>query len=105
MRSVCTMSRWIDPNGPWGLTTEQAQSVDNDTRIQSLLRARSQLKQWPGTKATQHSMYKKLDQIRLLKRIISSSRFLRLIKNPLLAVSTDFQGVDEFGPTIRQHFK
>jgi Protein of unknown function (DUF3435) len=62
MRSACTMSRWIDPNRPWGLTSEQAQSVDNDVLMQSLLKERRQLKQRLRTEYTKHPLSKKLDK-------------------------------------------
>jgi len=62
MRSACTMSRWIDPNRPWGLTSEQAQSIDNDALMQSLLKERSQLKQRLPTEYTKHTLFKKLNK-------------------------------------------
>jgi len=37
MRSACNMSRWIDPDRPWGLNTEQAESVNNNPIIRSLI--------------------------------------------------------------------
>ena len=52
MRSACTMSRWIDPNRPWDLTAEQAESVNDDPLIQSLLNERIKLKQRFRNKAT-----------------------------------------------------
>jgi uncharacterized protein DUF3435 len=72
MRSACTMSRWIDPDRPWGLTEEQASSVNNDIIIQSLFQQRIKLKQRFGAKATMHQEYKKLE-----KRIRSEKQRLR----------------------------
>src|SRR2546423_9880385 len=58
MRSACNMSRWIDPNRPWGLTTEQAESVNEDPAIRSLLQLRERLKRRYKQKATEHPKYK-----------------------------------------------
>lgn len=44
MRSACNMSRWIDPNRPWSLTQEQADSVNEQPAIRSLLAHRQKLK-------------------------------------------------------------
>jgi hypothetical protein len=44
MRAACTMSRWIDPDRPWHLTTEQSSSVNNDSHIISLIKRRERLK-------------------------------------------------------------
>ena len=81
MRSARTMSRWIDPDRPWGLTAEQALSVNDDPLIQSLLEHRSRLKQRFGAKATDHPEYKELNN-----RIRSERQRLR---NTLLAEIQD----------------
>jgi hypothetical protein len=64
MRAACTMSRWIDPDRPWRLTTEQSLSVNNDPYIRSLLERREKLKHKLHTKgrATDDSKYIKLSQ-------------------------------------------
>jgi hypothetical protein len=72
MRSACTMSRWIDPDRPWGLTAEQASSVNNDPLIKSLIEHRSRIKQRLGTKFAGYPLYKELE-----KRIQSERKRLR----------------------------
>jgi hypothetical protein len=72
MRSACTMSRWIDPNRPWSLTAEQAQSVNNDPLIQSLIKRQDKLKQSYRNKTTKLQIY-----INLGKRIRSKKQQLR----------------------------
>ncbi|OCK73812.1 C2H2 finger domain protein [Lepidopterella palustris CBS 459.81] len=47
MRAACRMSRWIDPERPWRLTAEQSLSVNEDPRIQKLLR-QAKLKDKPS---------------------------------------------------------
>src|SRR5579871_4625655 len=68
MRSACNMSRWIDPDRPWGLTAEQAESVNNDPVIRSLIQQRERFRQRLKQKATEHPKYK------LLVRRISNER-------------------------------
>jgi len=45
MCAACTMSRWIDVDRPWGLTTEQSLSVNKDSQIQAMIQSRAKLKQ------------------------------------------------------------
>ncbi|KAL9084485.1 MAG: hypothetical protein Q9165_008058 [Trypethelium subeluteriae] len=45
MRSACNMSRWIDPNRPWKLTGEQAESVNDDSVVRSLVERKMRLRQ------------------------------------------------------------
>jgi len=71
MRSACNMSRWIDPNRPWGLTAEQAESVNNDPIICSLLQYRERLKRRLKGR-TNHPKYQELN-----KRIASEKERLR----------------------------
>ena len=40
MRAACRMSRWIDPDRPWKLTSEQSASVNYDPHVLKLERAR-----------------------------------------------------------------
>jgi len=72
MRSACNMSRWIDPDRPWGLTAEQAESVNNDPIIRSLTRRREKLSQRLKQKATEHPKYKVL-----VRRIANEKERLR----------------------------
>jgi len=64
MRAACTMSRWIDVNRPWGLTTEQSLSVNKDPQIEAKVRERTKLKQRieksGRRKAVDHPRYQKL---------------------------------------------
>jgi hypothetical protein len=64
MRAACAMSRWIDVNRPWGLTTEQSLSVNNDPQIEAKVRERTKLKQRiersGRRKAVDHPQYQKL---------------------------------------------
>jgi hypothetical protein len=62
MRAACTMSRWIDPGRPWGLTAEQALSINNDPIIVTLHEHRSRLKKSLGSKVSNHSEYSKLEK-------------------------------------------
>ena len=72
MRSACNMSRWIDPNRPWGLTHEQASSVNEDPLIRSLVQQRDALGARFGRKATKRPEYEAIS-----KRIISERQRLR----------------------------
>jgi len=72
MRSACNMSRWIDPERPWGLTTEHAESVNNDPIIRSLIQTRERFRQRLGDRATKHPKYQELN-----KRIASERERLR----------------------------
>ncbi|KAF1809568.1 C2H2 finger domain protein [Eremomyces bilateralis CBS 781.70] len=69
MQAACNMSRWIDPNRPWGLTAEQADSVNQTPLIRSLLQDRDRLKRRYSPK---HIKY-----IEHNKRIISEKQRLR----------------------------
>jgi hypothetical protein len=66
------MIRWIDPDWPWGLTAEQAESVNNDPVIRSLIRRRERLSQRLKQKATEHPKYKVL-----VRRIANEKERLR----------------------------
>jgi hypothetical protein len=44
MRAACRMSRWIDPDRPRHLTPEQSASVNQNPRIQKLLRRQNKCK-------------------------------------------------------------
>jgi len=72
MRSACNMSRWIDPDRPWGLTTEQAESVNNDATIRSLVQTRATLRQRLKGRYSKHPKYQKLN-----KRLKSERERLR----------------------------
>jgi hypothetical protein len=62
MRSACTMSRWIDPDRPWGLTSEQASSVNNDPLIRALVEKRKRLNQLLKRKTAGHQEYQELNK-------------------------------------------
>src|SRR5437016_5323564 len=68
MRSACTMSRWIDPDRPWGLTSEQADSVKNDSLIRSILDERKRLQQRIKGKVTEVRRYQELNRRMLSER-------------------------------------
>ena len=72
MRSACNMSRWIDPDRPWGLTTEQAESVNNDPIIRSLVQERERLKRRLNGNTSRHAKYQELN-----KKIASERERLR----------------------------
>ena len=72
MQSACMMSRWINPNRPWGLIAEQADSVNNDSLIQSLLNKRIKLKQCFRNKSIKLQVYNILN-----KKIRSEKQQLR----------------------------
>ena len=61
MRSACNMSRWIDINRPWGLNAEQADSVNQDPTIVSLLQARESLRSRLKGRAAENPTYQKLN--------------------------------------------
>lgn len=99
MRSACNMSRWIDPDRPWGLTTEQAESVNGDPIIRSLLQRRDRLKQHLKGRTSDHPIYQKLN-----KRITSERERLRAallveiqkryeIEGPVRAIEQQLAGV------------
>jgi hypothetical protein len=56
MRAACRMSRWIDPERPRRLTPEQSASVNQDSRIQRLLRRREKCR----GKSSREEEYKEL---------------------------------------------
>ncbi|KAF2180940.1 C2H2 finger domain protein [Zopfia rhizophila CBS 207.26] len=56
MQAACRMSRWLDPDRPWRLTTEQSSSVNMDPQIQKLLRQQAKLKD----KVSRQEKYKQL---------------------------------------------
>jgi hypothetical protein len=60
MRAARTMSRWIDPDRPWGLTVEQVASVNTHNVIKYLYEHRDKLKERLNGKATIHPEYKDL---------------------------------------------
>jgi hypothetical protein len=63
MHAARTMSRWIDPNRPWGLTAEQAESVNTHPLIKSLYEHMDKLKRRlkaNGGKLTEHPEYQEL---------------------------------------------
>ena len=66
MRAACTMSRWIDVDRPWGLTTEQSLSVNKDSQIQAMIQSRAKLKQRlerrAKGKAVDHPQYNDLSR-------------------------------------------
>ena len=62
MRSACNMSRWIDINRPWGLNAEQADSVNQDPTIVSLLQARESLRSRLKGRAAENPTYQKLNR-------------------------------------------
>lgn len=72
MRSACNMSRWIDPDRPWGLTSEQAESVNNDPIIRSLIQDRERLRRRLKSTASKHPKYQELN-----RRIASERERLR----------------------------
>jgi len=72
MRSACNMSRWIDPSRPWGLTTEQAESVNNDPIIRSLVQQRERLNHRLNGRTSNHLKYQTLN-----KKIASEKERLR----------------------------
>lgn len=62
MRSACSMSRWIDPDRPWGLTADQASSVNENPLIQSLTKHRQKLKNRLKSKASDSLEYCELEK-------------------------------------------
>ena len=99
MRSACNMSRWIDPDYPWGLPTEQAESVNEDPVIRSFLQHRDRLKQRLKGRPLDHPIYQKLN-----KRIASERERLRAalleeiqkkyeIEDPVRAIEQQLAGI------------
>jgi len=66
------MSRWINPDRPWGLTSEQAESVNNDPIIRSLIQDRERLRRHLKSSASKHPKYQELN-----RRIMSERERLR----------------------------
>jgi hypothetical protein len=66
MRAACTMSRWIDVNRPWGLTTQQSLSVNKDPQIEAMMQSRTKLRQRLERsgkgKAVDHPQYQDLSR-------------------------------------------
>lgn len=99
MRSASTMSRWTDPDRPWGLTAEQASSVNNDPLIKTLLEHRSQLKQRLGTKFAGYAIYNQLEkQIHGERKRLRNELLVTIQKNherhaPVRAIKQQLAGV------------
>jgi hypothetical protein len=79
MRAARTISRWIDPDRPWGLTAEQAGSINTHSLIESLYEHWDKLKKRINGKATEHLEYKDLmilirsEKQRLRNKLLANS--------------------------------
>ncbi|KAF2193597.1 C2H2 finger domain protein [Zopfia rhizophila CBS 207.26] len=78
MQAACRMSRWIDPERPWKLTTEQSASVNEDPRIQRLLRRQAKLK---GKLSRQDESQKLGKEIRKEKQRLRHALRVQIRKN------------------------
>lgn len=76
IKAACRISRWIDPDCPWKLTTKQSLSINSDPRLRKLLQRQAKLK----GQELQQDEYKKLgericsERQRLRKELLASTR-------------------------------
>ncbi|KAF1814282.1 hypothetical protein P152DRAFT_465179 [Eremomyces bilateralis CBS 781.70] len=96
MQAACNMSRWIDPNQPWGLTAEQADSVNQNPLIRSLLQDRDRLKRRYGPKHIKYIEHNKTiigEKQRLRASLLAELQEKYEKEGPVRAIERQLSGV------------
>jgi len=99
MRAACRMRRWIDPNRPQELTSEQSSSVNKQPRICRLLKQRETWKRRFKRAATKRPEYKLLtceiagERLRRRTALLNEVKSKWDLENPVSEVELQLAGL------------